>query len=59
MIQVLAKNAILLHICSSCGCVFKYEVNDIYESKYLYCPICRAKEEAALQLNYDGVVENV
>ena len=45
-----------IHICSSCGAILQYALTDIYEGKYIYCPVCKEKQECALQLNYDGVV---
>lgn len=57
MIQVIAPKCCgLVHICDYCGCIFKYEASDVYDKKYVYCPICKEKQEAALQVGYDGVV---
>lgn len=53
------KCAGLVHICKFCGAILKYEPQDIFEGKYIYCPLCKEKQECALQLNYDGLVELV
>lgn len=43
--------------CPNCGAVFAYDVEDIYENKYLYCPQCRTKILSRLDLSYDGVIK--
>lgn len=46
-----------IHICPTCNAVLSYVPTDIYEGKYIYCPICKTKASAAVDLNYDGVKE--
>ena len=35
----------LLHICKSCYALLGYSAADIYEKKYIYCPLCKEKNE--------------
>ena len=35
-----------IKLCSSCGCLFSYLPSDIYENKWIYCPICHEKIES-------------
>ena len=43
--------------CPECGAVLGYDVGDIYENKYLYCPVCKAKILSRLDLSYNGVIK--
>lgn len=36
-----------IKICS-CGCLFSYKPTDIYENKWLYCPVCHNKIESPM-----------
>lgn len=47
-----------LHNCINCGALLQYERQDIYQNKYIYCPICKTKQECACDLSYDGVIKN-
>lgn len=49
------KHLGLLHSCISCGALLRYNAGDTYDG-YIYCPLCKTKQECALQVNYDGVV---
>ena len=57
MIVLSPKPVLLLHVCEFCGAVLSYDENDIYEDKYIYCPVCSTKQECALQKTYDGGVQ--
>ena len=36
-------------ICTNCGCLFGFSVQEIYEDKYVYCPICREKLDSGVR----------
>lgn len=38
----------LIKICDQCGCLFGYNLNEIYEEKYVYCPQCRHKIDSGV-----------
>ena len=38
-----------LKVCEECGAVLAYVPADIYENRFIYCPICRYKMEIPLQ----------
>ncbi len=38
----------LVRVCDKCGAVLAYGAHDVYENKYIYCPVCRAKLEVPL-----------
>lgn len=58
MIQVICPKCVgLIHSCTWCGAIFKYEMEDVYEKKYIYCPICKEKQECALQIKYNGIIK--
>lgn len=40
-----------------CGAVLAYGPQDIYQNKYIYCPICKTKLLTAMDLSYDGLKE--
>ena len=44
-----------IHICSNCGALLQFNAADIYENKWIYCPICRSKEDCQLDKSYNGV----
>ena len=55
---VLSKKCIgKIQECPECGAVLGYDVGDIYENKYLYCPVCKAKILSRLDLSYNGVIK--
>jgi hypothetical protein len=55
--NVLAKRCPgLLHVCSDCGALLSYTIDDIYENQFIYCPICKCRQKTNLDLSYDGVV---
>jgi len=59
MVQVILKNRpAFLWTCSNCNALLTYQTNDIYESHFIYCPICKSKEHVLFELNYDGVIKN-
>lgn len=47
-----------IHTCVNCGALLYYGLEDIYENKYIYCPICKTKQECACDLSYDGVIKD-
>ena len=47
-----------IHTCVECGALLYYGREDIYENKYIYCPLCKTKQECACDLSYDGVIKN-
>lgn len=58
MMRVISPKPIAhIHTCA-CGCIFSYDFEDIYQNKYIYCPICRTKQESACDLSYDGVIKD-
>ena len=57
--EVLATKAPgLIHICSNCRALLGFTTGDIYQSRYIYCPLCKSKELTNLDLSYNGVVKN-
>ena len=57
--QVISPKPIaFLHTCIECGALLTYNFNDIYQNKYIYCPICKTKQESACDLSYDGVIKD-
>lgn len=54
--QLLAAKPGLIHFCECCGALLSYTIDDIYENKYIYCPICKTRQPCNLDLSYDGVV---
>lgn len=57
--QVLSpKKLAFVHECINCGALLTYQIEDIYENCYIYCPVCRTKQKSALDLSYDGVVKD-
>lgn len=59
-VQVISPKRVWpLHTCVECGALLTYDyTKDIYEGKYIYCPICKTKQLSALDLNYDGVIQD-
>lgn len=35
----------LMRICDGCGALLGYDAKDIYEKKYIYCSVCKHKNE--------------
>lgn len=58
-VQVISPKRVWpLHTCVECGALLTYDyTKDIYEDKYIYCPICKTKQVSALNLKYDGVIK--
>lgn len=57
--QVLAQNSpALLTVCENCNALLAYQINDVYEGHFIYCPVCRYKNEVRLRLDYDGEIRN-
>lgn len=46
-----------IHICENCGAVLAYHATDVYENHYIYCPVCKLKQQCELDLSYDGVIK--
>lgn len=58
MIVVLSQKCVgKIQECPECGAVFAYDWGDIYQDKYLYCPVCKTKILSRLDLSYDGVIK--
>ena len=47
-----------MHMCSNCYALLTYQTNDIYEKHFIYCPVCKSKEQVLFELDYDGVVKD-
>jgi DNA-directed RNA polymerase subunit RPC12/RpoP len=55
--KVLAKKApAFLEVCPACEALLAFSFEDIYENRYIYCPICREKITTKIDLSYNGVV---
>lgn len=48
----------LVCCCGECGILFSFAAKDVYENKWVYCPVCRAKNDAMIDLSYNGVVKD-
>ena len=56
--KLLSKKCVgIVEECPQCGAVFAYDIADIYENKYIYCPQCRLKILSHMDLSYDGVIK--
>ena len=44
-----------LLFCQECHALLAFKAADLYEGKYIYCPVCRAKNETKI---VDGVIKN-
>ena len=44
--------------CSNCEATLVYDVRDVYEGKYVYCPNCKKKIESLFNLEWDGEVKD-
>ena len=59
MMKVLSQKPIAcIQECINCHCILGYNLTDIYENKYIYCPLCKTKQECACDLSYDGVIKD-
>lgn len=47
-----------IHICVECHAALAYSPRDVYENHYIYCPLCKTKQLCAMDLSYDGVIED-
>ena len=47
-----------IHECVNCHCILAYNISDIYEGHFIYCPVCKYKQRVNLELAYDGVVKD-
>lgn len=55
---ILSKKCVgLIQECPTCGAVLAYDTKDVYENKYVYCPICKTKILTSLDLSYNGVIK--
>ena len=43
--------------CKGCHAILAYGPADIYQDCYVFCPICKEKNMAAMSLSYDGLKE--
>lgn len=48
-----------LMICPGCQALLGYGPADIYEDKFIYCPICKEKIPTLMDLSYDGLKEEL
>lgn len=49
-VKVLADHFLgLTRYCDGCGALLGYNWKDLYEGKYIYCPICKMKLEVDLR----------
>ena len=56
--KVLVQKApAFLEICPSCQALLSFYFGDIYENKYIYCPICHEKIKTRIDLAYNGIVK--
>lgn len=44
--------------CTECHAILAYGPTDIYQNKYVYCPLCKTKLLTAMNLEYDGEVRS-
>lgn len=59
MMRVLSpKPVAMTHECQYCHAFLAFNIQDIYENKYIYCPLCKTKQECACDLSYDGVIKD-
>lgn len=58
MIVVSQKFLGLTCCCSQCGILFSFKKEDVFENKWVYCPVCRAKNDAMVDYSYNGVVKD-
>ena len=42
--------------CYECGAVIAYNVKDVYDDCYIYCPQCKNKIKILFSYKYDGLV---
>ena len=42
--------------CPACDALLGFNFGDIYENRYVYCPVCREKILTKIDLGYNGVV---
>ena len=43
--------------CDQCGAVLGYNIADVYDDCYVYCPQCKNKIKILFSYKYDGLVE--
>lgn len=49
MIQIISQKFLgNILSCLQCGCVFSYNIDDVYAGK-VYCPICKYANESMIQ----------
>ena len=59
MMRVLSKKPVAcLKECQECHAILAFGLEDIYENKYIYCPLCRTKQLSNCDLSYDGVIKD-
>lgn len=43
--------------CDQCGAIIGYNIGDVYDDCYIYCPQCKNKIKILFSYKYDGLVE--
>lgn len=46
--KVLAIKYGLVQACQNCHALLSYNAADIYEGKYIYCPVCKQRNEVTM-----------
>lgn len=44
--------------CENCEAILVYDVRDVFDGKYVYCPNCKKKMISLFDLEWNGVVKN-
>ena len=47
-----------LQLCPECQALLAFTPADIYDNKYIYCPLCRTKIETNMDLSYNPEIKN-
>ena len=47
--KVLAQRYGLLLVCQNCHTLLSYKAVDVYEGKYVYCPVCNEKNRVNIE----------
>lgn len=47
--KILAQRYGLLLACQNCHALLSYNAADVYEGKYVYCPICKEKNRVDIE----------
>lgn len=58
MVVLAKRKPAFVQECSGCFALLGYNIPDIYQNKYVYCPVCRTKLTTNIDLSYDGVIKD-